>query len=267
MNEHAIDIRGLSVRGRLRTLLSIDRLAVDRGALLGVLGPNGAGKTTLIRCCLGVQRHTTGHVRVLGESVRQLGLIQRAKLRQSIGYVPQVLSARSEIPMTVREVVAIGRTGVAGLFRRLTRQDWRLVDEWIERLGLASLARQGYGEISGGEQRKTLIARAMVQQPQLLLLDEPTANLDLGWRERIVRTVEDLIVEANLTALLVCHEVEILPTCCRRVVVLREGNLIADGTPEGVLTDDLVASLYGQGLRVLHTSGRHAVVPGGNAHA
>ncbi len=132
-----------------------------------------------------------------------------------------------------------------------------------------SLAAQveGYGEISGGEQRKTLIARAMVQQPQLLLLDEPTANLDLGWRERIVRTVEDLIVEANLTALLVCHEVEILPTCCRRVVVLREGNLIADGTPEGVLTDDLVASLYGQGLRVLHTSGRHAVVPGGNAHA
>jgi iron complex transport system ATP-binding protein len=163
--------------------------------------------------------------------------------------------------------VSIGRIGVAGLFRSLTRKDWHLVDQWLERLGLTPLARQGYGEISGGEQRKTLIARAMAQQPELLLLDEPTANLDLGWRERIVRTIQDLSVEAGLTTLLVCHEVEILPACCRRVIILRNGGLIADGSPDTVLTDDLIVKLFGQGLRVLHTAGRHAVVPGGVPHA
>ncbi len=255
------------VPGRRRELLSVNELNVSYGEFLGVLGPNGAGKTTLLRSCLGMQRRVIGDVRILGRTLRQLRFIEMARLRRRIGYVPQLLPVSSEMPLTVREVAAIGRTSAAGIFSRLSKQDWQTVDEWLERLGLTPLAQQGYGEISGGEQRKTLIARAMVQEPELLLLDEPTANLDLGWRERIVDIIEALYRSMKLTILLVCHELEVLPAACRRVAILQEGHLVADGSPEQILTGDLLASMYGQGLGILHCQGRHAVVPKAVSHA
>ncbi len=267
MQEQAIAIEDLAVRVRHKTLLAIERLSVARGEFLGLLGPNGAGKTTLLRACLGTQRRAGGRVVVLGRPLERLGFVRIARLRQRIGYVPQLLPVRSEIPLTVREIVAMGRTGIAGLFRRLSRRDWLVVDEWMDRLGLSSLARRGYGEISGGEQRKTLIARAMAQQPEILLLDEPTANLDLGWREMMVRTIDDLYRSAGVAVVLVCHELEVLPPSCRRVAVLREGRLVADGPPADVLTDESLASMYGPGLSLLHRNGRYAVVPGASAHA
>lgn len=267
MNDLAIDIEGLCVQASRKTLLAIERLCVARGELLGLLGPNGAGKTTLLRSCLGLQRTTAGTIAVLGQRVRELGSLQTARLRQRIGYVPQLLAVRSEIPLTVREVVAMGRAGAVGVFRRLSAQDWQIVDDWIERLGLAPLAKQGYGEISGGEQRKTLIARAMVQQPEMLLLDEPTANLDLGWRERIVRIVDDLYRTTRIAVVLICHELEVLPPSCRRVAVLRAGRLVADGAPADVLTDGLLESMYGPGLTTIRKNGRYAVIPGVSAHA
>ena len=267
MNAEAIGIEGLIVQASHRTRLAVNRLSVQRGEFLGVLGPNGAGKTTLLRSCLGMQRHATGDVRILGQPVGRLRFVELARLRRRIGYVPQLLPVRSEMPLTVREVVAIGRTGVAGVFVHLSRQDWRIVEEWIERLGLTPLAQQGYGEISGGEQRKTLIARAMVQQPELLLLDEPTANLDLGWREKIVEIIESLYLSTKVSVLLVCHELEVLPASCRRVAVLRDGKLVADGPPADILTDSLLESMYGPGLSILRHHDRYAVVPGGAAHA
>jgi ABC-type cobalamin/Fe3+-siderophores transport system ATPase subunit len=233
VEEEVLQIRGLTVRAGPKILLAIDRLSVRRGEFLGVLGPNGAGKTTLLRSCLGIQRHASGHVEVLGRPVGELGFIRRARLRRRIAYVPQLLPVRSEMPLTVREVVAIGRTGAAGLFRRFSRQDWR----------------------------------AMVQQPDILLLDEPTANLDLGWRERIVQLVESLYRSLQMTVLLVCHEWEVLPPSCRRVAVLRNGRLIADGAPEDMLTDELLESMYGPDLTVVRKAGRFAVVPGGGSDA
>jgi len=270
----AVHLEGLVVRAGRRDILRIDQLEFGYGELVGLLGPNGAGKSTMLRCLLGMQGRARGCVSVLGRPIRSLGSSAVASLRRRIGYAPQLLPARSEMPLTVREVVAIGRTGIAGLLKPLRRDDWRIVDEWIERLGLDSLAGRGFGEISGCEQRKTLIARAMVQQPELLLLDEPTANLDLGWRERIVRTIADLYQSMRLTIVLVCHELEVLPACCGRVVVLDAGRILADGRPDDMLTTGRVASLYGPGLDVLRSAGRWAVVPacragesGGAAHA
>jgi len=267
VSAQAVYLEGLSVRAGGRAVLSLDGLSVDRGEMVGLLGPNGAGKSTLLRCLLGMQGRARGEVQVLGEDVGLLGSDGLARLRRRIGYVPQLLPGRTEMPLTVREVVAIGRTGIAGLLRPLRRDDWRIVDEWIDRLGLAALAGRGFGEISGGEQRKTLIARAMTQQPELLLLDEPTANLDLGWRERIVQTVADLYRWQGLTVLLVCHELEVIPACCDRIVVLDEGRIAADGTPREVLSTERIASLYGPGLGVIHNVGRWAVVPGRAARA
>jgi iron complex transport system ATP-binding protein len=180
-----------------------------------------------------------------------------------LGYVPQLLAARCELPLTVREVVAIGRTARAGLFRSLAPADWRVVDHWLDRVGLAPLADRVFSRLSGGEQRKTMIARAMAQEPELLLLDEPTANLDLGWRERIVETIQQLHAQTGITVLLVCHEHEVLPPACRRVILLERGCLAAAGSPEEVFTTERIRQLYGSNLTVIHHAGRHAVVPAG----
>jgi ABC-type Mn2+/Zn2+ transport system ATPase subunit len=263
MSEAAIEVAGLCVAAGGQTILSLDRWTVGRGQVLAVFGPNGAGKSTLLKVCLGLVRPSAGGVRVLGQEPARLGAGALARLRRRIGYVPQVLAARSQMPLTVREVVAVGRTGLAGLLRPLRLKDWRCVDEWIERLGLKSVADQAYGDISGGEQRKTLIARAMVQVPELLLLDEPTANLDLGWREQMVALIDGLYRQTGATVVLVCHELEVIPPCCRHLLLLREGRGLASGSPEAVLTASRLASLYGPGLEVVRRAGRLAVIPGG----
>lgn len=260
-----IHVANLCVQAGNRRILDLERLTVSPGELLGLMGPNGAGKSTLLRSLLGLQRHATGTISVLGQRVDALAPFALARLRQAVGYVPQLLPTHSELPLTVRETVAMGRTARAGLFRPLGRADWRIVDEWLDRLGLCGDARRGYAELSGGQQRKALIARAMSQEPRLLLLDEPTANLDLGSRERMVDCIQQLHAQTGIPIVLVCHELEVLPPACRRVVLLEGGQTTAEGTPEDVFTASRIAALYGAGLSVLHRGGRHAVTPTGEA--
>jgi ABC-type Mn2+/Zn2+ transport system ATPase subunit len=259
----ALRVRGLKVRAGGREILRVDELELRRGELLAVLGPNGSGKSTLVRACLGLLRPAAGQAEVLGEPVGSLAPAALRRLRRRIGYVPQALSAHGEMPLSCREVVAAGRTARAGLLRRLRREDWRAVDLWLERLGLSSLADQRYADCSGGEQRKCLIARAMCAEPELLVLDEPAANLDLRWREGIVRTLEDLVGSGGATTLLVCHELEVLPAATARVLLLgsRPGGVC--GPIERVLTEEAIRALYGPGLRPRREGRRWAAVPTG----
>lgn len=267
MTPAAWELRAVTVQAGHRCLLDVLHLRAEVSSVVALMGPNGAGKTTLLRACLGLTTPTRGDITVLGETLRALGGPALARLRRRIGYVPQLLPARSELPLTVREVVAIGRTARAGLFRRLSRQDWQAVDQWLDRLDLVALADRAFSQVSGGEQRKTIIARAMAQDPELLLLDEPTANLDLGWRERIVETIETLHAQTRISVLLVCHELEVLPPACRHVILIESGRVSATGSPETVFTAERVRRLYGAALRTVHQDGRHAVVPGGASHA
>lgn len=263
---NAIELHGVQVHAGGRRLLSVEHLAIGGGKTVALMGPNGAGKTTLLRACLGLARHVDGEIRVLGQDVLRLSGPALADLRRRIGYVPQLLPMRSELPITVREVVAIARTARVGILRSFSRKDWDVVDEWIERLGLSAIAMQSFASISGGEQRKTIIARAMAQEPELLLLDEPTANLDLGWRERIVEAIHHIHVTTGIGIVLVCHELEVLPPSCHRVILVRAGRVVADGSPETVFTAARVNDLYGPGLRALHEAGRHALVPVGHSN-
>jgi iron complex transport system ATP-binding protein len=265
MTPPALELSRLVVHAGRRCLLDVEHVRADAGAITALMGPNGAGKTTLLRACLGLAAPTRGRVTVLGEDVSGLRGAALARLRSRIGYVPQLLPARSELPLTVREVVAIGRTARVGLFQPLSRHDWQTVDLWLERLGLAPLTDRAFSQISGGEQRKTMIARAMAQEPKLLLLDEPTANLDLGWRERIVETIQSLYAQTGISVVLVCHELEVLPPACDQVILLEEGHVSATGSPEAIFTTERVGRLYGVNLRALHQAGRHAVIPGGGS--
>lgn len=259
----AIEVEGLAVRAGGRWLLDVERMRMEAGTVVALMGPNGAGKTTLLRACLGLVTVSQGSVTILGHPVGALRGAPLARLRRRVGYVAQILPAHSELPLTVREVVSMGRTAHAGLFWRLSRDDWRKVDGWIERLGLAHLAESAFNQVSGGEQRKTMLARAMVQEPELLLLDEPTANLDLGWREQIVGVVQALHEQTGVSVLLVCHELEVLPKACRGIVLLERGRITACGSPEDVFSAQRIRGLFGPGLVVLHEGGRHAVIPGG----
>jgi len=263
MSRAAVEIHDLTVlRGR-RIILRIDDLSFPSGQVTAILGPNGAGKSTLLKCLVGFVGPTEGRLRVLDAWLSRNRLGPLWNLRRRIGYVPQILAASRETPLKGREVVAIGRTGAAGLFRPLKSSDWDMVDHWLQTLGLANLAQRAYASLSGGEQRKTLIAKAMVQQPQLLMLDEPTANLDLYWREQIVEILERLHAALGLTILLVCHELEVIPECCGRLLVLEDGRPSAFGPPDEVLTAELVERLYGPRLKLIASEGRFAAAPVG----
>jgi len=262
-----LDVSDLRITAGRRTLLAIDRLTVERAALVGVLGPNGAGKTTLLRASLGLHPIRSGRIELLGVDITRCRSAERARLRCRVGYVPQALVGHGLLPLTLREVVAIGCTGRAGLGRPLSAADWRCVDAWLERFGLAPYRDDSYAHLSGGEQRRALLAAALVGDPELLLLDEPAAHLDLAAREQIVALLSELHAERSLTTVLVCHELEVLPAACRRVVLLADGRIIADGPPASVLSDERIAALYGPGLRAVHVGGRHAVVPAALAEA
>lgn len=261
MTDPVILARDLRIGFAGRPVLHVPELAVCRGEVVAVLGRNGSGKTTLLKTCLGLHRPAAGRLEVLGGDVWRLGWRQRLQLRRRIGFVPQLMAGTHEAALTVREVVSMGRAAVAGLLRPLSRRDSDIVDAWLERLGIGHLAKRRFCEASGGEQRKAVLARAMAQEPEMLLLDEPTAWLDLGWRERIVHLLDDLYGRTRLTILLVCHEMEVLPTCCRRVVMLSDGTVAAAGAPEAVLTDAAVSAFYGGAFRVRHEAGRHVVLP------
>jgi iron complex transport system ATP-binding protein len=263
MTTTALRIKNLRVTEGHKTVLDVENALIADGEIVAIMGPNGAGKSTFLRTCLGMQQHVCGEVFVFDQRLDLLRYSEMTRLRRWMGYIPQHLPSGSELPLTVREVAAIGRTGLAGLFCRLEKNDWQVVDDWLARLGISALAQRGFGEISGGEQRKVMIARAMAQQPRLLLLDEPTANLDLGWRERIVETIQSVYEQTRLAVVLVCHELEVLPACCKRVILLDQGRVLATGTPEDIFTDPQVAALYGPGLSVFHQNGRHAVIPQG----
>jgi iron complex transport system ATP-binding protein len=244
-----------------RRILDVDALRVWPAEVVAIVGPNGAGKSTLLQVALGFRRPARGTITLLDEDVPHLSRAGLARLRCRVAYIPQELAAHGHMPLTLREVVAIGRTGLAGLGRPLSDADWQHVDHAIDRLGLTPQRDQMYATLSGGEQRKTLLARGLAQQPALLILDEPTAHLDLGWRERLVTTLDELHRELQLPMLIVCHELEVIPPCCRRVVLLDQGRIADDGSPDTVFTADRMRRLYGVPLAVEHRTGRHLVVP------
>jgi ABC-type cobalamin/Fe3+-siderophores transport system ATPase subunit len=261
MTSLAIEISRLQIQRDRRVILSLDRLAVPAGEAWVVLGPNGAGKSTLLKCLVGVVRPAPGSVHVLGEDVGAMRALAITQLRRRVAYLAQMLAPGSEMPLTLREVVAIGRTGRAGLLYPLMRQDWQRVDDWIHRLGLAPIARQPYSALSGGEQRKALLAMAMVQEPEILLLDEPTANLDAFWREQIVLTLATLHREQSLTTVMVCHDLEAIGAATDQALVLVGGKVVAQGHCRDVLTQDRIKMLYGDGLDVLCHNGRYVLIP------
>ena len=229
-----ICIKDVFVQARCKTILQVDKLEIEKGQFVGVVGPNGAGKTTLLKLICGLQKSNRGKIEINGDSIiATLGFV-RTDLCRLIGYVPQQAEYNTDVPFTVREVVAMGRTATKPLFSRLNRADHEQADYWIEQLGLSGHKYQTFRSLSGGEQQKALIARAMVSNPQILLLDEPTANLDFKWKRQLTDVLELVYNRASITVLMVSHEISSWPTVCKRVLLVSDGQIVADDTPGNI---------------------------------
>jgi ABC-type Mn2+/Zn2+ transport system ATPase subunit len=166
------------------------------------------------------------------------------KIRRRVGYVPQLDSIDARMPMTVHDVVALGRYGRLGWFRRPGKRDKQVVNETLAMVGMTLLADRPVGQLSGGEQERAAIARCLTQEPELFLLDEPTAALDFRAKIDILELVKRIRSERDLTTVFVTHDLGFLPQTCDRVVLMKSGLICGDGLPEDVLTDDNLASLY-----------------------
>ena len=219
-------------------------LYLAAGEVMCLLGPNGSGKTTLFRTLLGLLPAQGGEVLLDGAAVSGR---RRAEIARAVSYVPQAHAAF--FPYSVREVVLMGRTAHLGVFASPSQRDRDLAAAAIGRMGLSALAESIYTRISGGERQLTLIARALAQEARLVVMDEPTANLDFGNQVRVLEHVQRLAGE-GIGVLLSTHDPDHAFLCADRVVLLRAGAIIGIGPPESVVTEKALHALYGVTVRI-----------------
>jgi zinc transport system ATP-binding protein len=208
-----------------RVLTGVD-LRVDEGEFVAIAGPNGGGKTTLLRLALGLERPARGRVLLFGEPARTMSD------RSQIGYLAQRSRIAVRAPATVREVVEAGRAPLR-LLGGLRREDREAVDEALERVGLAHLARRPVTRLSGGQQQRAFIAKALAARPTLLVLDEPTTGVDVEAQEALGALLDRLHAELAVTILYVSHEFGAVEHFVRRLVLVRE-RIVFDGPPSGL---------------------------------
>jgi ABC-type Mn2+/Zn2+ transport system ATPase subunit len=239
--DSVISLRDAVVSYREDVALRGVSLDIPKGELLGIMGPNGAGKTTILTLVNGLGKLLSGRVSVLG---RDISKGCPAALRRRIGYVPQVHRIDPRMPVNVREVVLMGRYGRLGLLRRPKAADRRVVADLLNLVDMTRLADRPIGHLSGGEQQRAAIARALAQEPKVLLLDEPTTGLDRKSRIAILELVQSVHRASGLTTLMVTHAHRAAAALCDRVVLMKEGLLWAAGDPDALLREEVLDRLY-----------------------
>ncbi|HEY5901335.1 MAG TPA: heme ABC transporter ATP-binding protein [Anaerolineales bacterium] len=231
--------------GKQRVLERVT-FGVDSGEVVALVGPNGAGKSTLVRAVSGVVPIEHGEVHVDGSQLSRLSTMERAR------YLAVVPQARSLPPaFTVYETVMLGRTPHVGWLGRTGAPDRERVQYALEHTQMESLAERYVGELSGGEQQRVLLARALAQDTPVLLLDEPTTHLDLQHRESLIRLIRELASSKNLAILMVLHDLNLAGLYADRVAMLVQGQLQAIGTPAEVLTAERLSQIYQMPVRVI----------------
>ncbi len=248
-----LGVEGISVSLSGRQILDNVSFSVRAGEFTGLIGSNGAGKTTLLRVILGLERPSAGSVLVLGAP--------RGHRNRSMGYVPQKIMLDPDMPLRARDLVALGIDGTRFGVPLPSRQRREAVDEMLHAVDAEAFADARVGTLSGGEQQRVLIAHALIGRPQLLLLDEPLANLDLKSGQEVVTLLDRVADEQQIAVLLSAHEMNPLLPVMDRIVYLAGGRA-ASGTTEEVVRDDVLSALYGYEVHVHTLHGRILVVAG-----
>lgn len=227
---------------------------VEAGEVVSVIGPNGAGKTTLLKCIAKLLKPKHGVILING---KDLNLFKRIELAKLIGYVPQFEETR--FPLTVFEWVLLGRKPHMGM--KPSKKDLTIVENVIEELKMRHLAFRKVNELSGGEWRKTIVARALAQEPKILLLDEPTNHLDLKHQVEVLKLIKELAIKKKLCVIIATHDVNLALRFSDKIIVLNEGRIVFCGNVK-LLKREVLEKVYNVKIEMLHdTNGYPIVVP------
>lgn len=238
MSEHFFEIEQYSC-GYSSFRLDDINISLKRGAFAGIIGPNGSGKTTLFRGITGTLSTLAGEVRLKGKNLKELTLQKRA---QNIAIVTQAVDAGQ---ITVEDYVLMGRLPYHSRFQFFeTKQDYELATKYMELTGVLQHKDKLMTQLSGGEQQRAAIARALTQEPELLLLDEPTSHLDITHQVRILNLLQRLNEEMGLTVLMVIHDLNLASEYCDQLIMFQNGKIYLQGAPDKVLTFDTIEQVY-----------------------
>ncbi len=244
-----LEIKNLSVSYGPQCILSNVNLAIARGQILALIGPNGTGKSTLIRSLAGIVPPDSGSIFVDGRDIGKLGPMERARL---MAFVPQAL----QLPpaFTAWETVLLGRTPHLNWLGQVSAKDEEIARRAMARTKTSALAGRRVGELSGGEQQRLLLARALAQDTPILVMDEPTAHLDLQYQISLLDEVRSLARQDHLAVLIALHDLNLVSRYANQVALLLDGRLQASGTPAEVLTPPLLSRAYKVPLQVLQVA-------------
>lgn len=253
----ALALSGISAGYGEKTILHEVSFSVATGTLLGIIGPNGAGKTTLLRVLGGDLPFSAGGLLVRGEDIRSF---RRRELAQIVGYVPQTLDV--PVAFTVAEFVAMGRMPYVSGWSRLSHEDDAAIRKAMEMTDILGLEGRLVDELSAGEKQRAVVAMALAQEPQILLLDEPTAHLDIQHAWNLMALIVKLNREHGVTVVLSSHDLNLAAEFCSHLLLMQEGRTVAHGTPQEVLEDDRLSRVYAHPLEIVSLQGdRRFVVP------
>ncbi|MGY4494212.1 ABC transporter ATP-binding protein [Pseudomonas sp. TE3610] len=255
MSAPLLQAEGLGYHLNGRSLLEGISLSVQPGDCIALLGANGAGKSTLLKILLGLVKPASGQVRLNGQP---LAALDRRSIARQLAYVPQ--NHVPSFPYSVRQIVTQGRLPITGLGRAPDADDLAAVDRALHELGIDHLALRTYTELSGGERQLVLIARALVQQARMILLDEPVTGLDFGHQLRLLERLQHLAA-SGLAILTTSHRPEQALAGANRAWVLHQRQLIADGPPHQVIDAGLMQRLYGVPVRQIDSDHHRFFAP------
>lgn len=241
----AIKIENLSHAFARRRVLASLSLDVDSGDFFIIIGPNGSGKTTLMKLVAGILKPQSGEIEIGGRSIRSL---KPRALAQSVAFVPQRLPV--DIPFTVGEAVLLGRAPYQGTLGIEDATDLQIAEQAMQFTQVDHLAKSTLNQLSGGELQRVFIARAICQEPDIMLLDEPTAALDLAHQVRVMDLMEQLKVQKAVTVVMVSHDINLAAMYCDQVLLLKDGEIVCNGSPGDVLSYRRLEETYGCRLLV-----------------
>jgi iron complex transport system ATP-binding protein len=259
MKKSMLEVEGLSCGYGKKVVLEDVSFRVERGEFVGIIGPNGSGKTTLMRTICRLIPIKKGVVFLHGSSTKVMNRKEMAKIIAVVTQSPEEVP-----PFSVEEFVLLGRVPHWGRFQLFeTREDTEIAEKAIALTEINHLHERGMKELSGGERQLAFLARALAQEPQVLLLDEPTAHLDIGHQIQIMDLLKKLNRDNSLTILVVLHDLNLAGLYCEKLILLHDGRLHRMGLPKSVLAEDVIAEVYRTSVTVIETpiKDKHFIFP------
>lgn len=242
-----LEIKNVACGYGTKTVVKDISVNIESQEILCLLGPNGVGKTTFFKTILGFLKIQGGEIILNGENIQNWS---KKKLAKEIGYVPQAHT--TPFPFSVIDVVVMGRTAHLGSFASPSKEDINIAEESLETLGISFLKNRIYTEISGGERQMVLIARALTQQPNILVMDEPTSNLDFGNQIRVLEQIKRL-AKSGLGIIMTSHFPDHAFLCSTKVALLQKNNMFTVGSADEVVTEEKLKAAYGIEVKIIST--------------